>query len=246
MARLPASGVTMATPFQDGPNPRVLGRADLEITLGELCPDFVFEAPEVDTFYRVICAILGTWSAENGRQDSSQLARAISGIQRDLEAVANTLNALDDGLHEQLNIEIVHQLRTSLVSNPDVGSLARAEALLSSFKLDAERIAHCCLIAAESLRMDVGKSGRPQHDWHDEFTELLHRIADKAGIEPQLWKDREDGDWHGWLLDAAQKLETFFSPAMRSPSPNASGMRLERSKLRIAKRQAYSKPRTDK
>ncbi len=94
--------------------------------------------------------------------------------------------------------------------------------------------------------MHVGKSGRPQQDWHDDFTDLLYRIADKAGIEPRFWKDREDGDWHGWLLEAAQKLESFFPPAMRSPSAKASGMRLWRSKLRLEKVQASTKPPTDK
>jgi hypothetical protein len=245
MARLPASGVTMATPFRDGPHPRVLGRADLRITLSELCPDFEFEASEVDAFYTAICAILGRWSAENERQDRSQLATAISGIQRNLETVANTLNALNDGLHERLDIEIVHQLRTHLALNPEVGSRDRAEAFLASFKLDSGRLAHACLIAAKGLRMHVGKSGRPQHDWYDDFTELLHRIADKAGTEPSLWKDRKDDDWRGWLIDSALKLEAFFPPAMRSPSAKASGMRLWRSKLRQEKRHASAKPRTD-
>ena len=37
----------------------------------------------------------------------------------------------------------------------------------------------------------------------------------------------------GWLLDAAQALETFLDPQMRSPSAEACGKRLERSKTRL-------------
>ena len=58
----------------------------------------------------------------------------------------------------------------------------------------------------------VGKSGRPQPDWYDEFTALLLEIAKTAGVEPRLSKDRISGARGGWLLDAAQALETFLDP----------------------------------
>jgi hypothetical protein len=184
-------------------------------------------------FYSDLSLILGLWDAEQDRLDSSQLGRAISGIRTDLEAIAKTLSALQNGLHHRLDLEIVTQLTTMLALDPEVGSRERAIGLLSSFQNDAAKIAHACLIAAALLKMQKGKSGRPQLDWHDEFTELLQRIAKKAGINPQLWKDRDEGDWRGWLFEAAQRLEMFFPPAMRSPSGEAAGKRLDRSRDRL-------------
>lgn len=231
MARLPASGVTMVVPSQDGK--RALTRDDLQIALRELCPDLVFESSELDAFYNDICLILGAWTAESERQDSMQLAKALSGLQTDLSALATTLNALSTGLHERLDLEIVHRLRAILAQDPEVGSRQGAEAILAAFKLDAERIAHVCLIARQESRMQQGKSGRPQDDWHDKFTELLISIAAKAGAKPQLWRERDGGHWRGWLFDAARKLYMFFPPAMRAPSDEAAGKRLQRSLARL-------------
>jgi hypothetical protein len=120
-----------------------------------------------------------------------------------------------------------------LALDPEVGSRERAIGLLSSFQKDAAKIAHACLIASALLKMKVGKSGRPQLDWHDEFTKLLQKIAKRAGINPQLWKDRDGGDWCGWLFEAAQRLQMFFPPAMHPPSGEAAGKRLERSQTRL-------------
>ncbi|MEY9641139.1 hypothetical protein ABIF66_009393 [Bradyrhizobium japonicum] len=233
MARLPISGVTISTPFLDGPNPRVLSESDLRGALSEICPQTVFTPEAVKAIYSELGLILGLWCAEQDRFDSSKLARAISGFANDLEAIAKTLSALQDGLHHRLDIEIVNQLQTALAFDPEVGSREQAVDLLSSFQKDAAKVAHAGLIAVAGLKEQVGERGRPQLEWHDDFTELLGKIAKVAGINPQFWKDREDGDWHGWLFEAAQKLEMFFSPAMRSPSREAAGKRLERSRDRL-------------
>jgi hypothetical protein len=84
-------------------------------------------------------------------------------------------------------------------------------------------------VSARDLKQRVGKSGRPQSDWYDDFTRLLLDIAHKAGVKPRLSKDRSFGTRAGWLLDAAQTLETFLDPQMRSPSAEACGKRLERA-----------------
>jgi hypothetical protein len=70
-------------------------------------------------------------------------------------------------------------------------------------------------------------------EWYDEFTALLLEVADTAGVEPRLGKDGISGAWVGWLLGAAQALEAFLDPQMRSPSAEACGKRLERSKKRL-------------
>jgi hypothetical protein len=151
----------------------------------------------------------------------------------DLDAIAKTLSAQQGGIHQGLDNEIVNQLENLLALDPEVGSREQAVKFLSSFQRNAVKISHAGLIATAGLKMQVGKSGRRQLDWHDDFTELLLKIAKRAGINPRLWKDRIESDWHGWLLQAARQLETFFPPAMRAHSAEAAGKRLERSRTRL-------------
>src|SRR6266446_7802698 len=162
MARLPISGVRISTPFLDGTSPRVLDVADLRAALSEICPQMAFASSDIEMFYSDLSLILGLWDAEQDRLDGSHLAKAISGIRTDLEAIAKTLSALQDGLHHRLDIEIVNQSEILLTLDPEVGSREQAVELLSSFRNDAAKIAHAGLIAAAILKMEVGKSGRPQ------------------------------------------------------------------------------------
>jgi len=74
-------------------------------------------------------------------------------------------------------------------------------------------------------------------DWYDDFTALLLDIANMAGVKPTLRKDRSIGARSGWLFEAAQALESFLYPEMRSPSPEACGKRLERSQRRLRERE---------
>jgi hypothetical protein len=94
-------------------------------------------------------------------------------------------------------------------------------------------LAHACLVVALDLKQSAGKSGRPLSEWYDEFTALLVELAETEGVEPRLSKGRISGARVGWLLDAAQALEAFLDPRMRSPSAEACGKRLERSKTRL-------------
>jgi hypothetical protein len=84
-----------------------------------------------------------------------------------------------------------------------------------------------------------------RYEWYDEFTALLLQIAERAGLEPTLKKDKSTRVRSGWLLDAALAFETSLDRLMRSPSSEACGKRLERSLGRLpnAKRQ---KPSTTK
>jgi hypothetical protein len=66
--------------------------------------------------------------------------------------------------------------------------------------------------------------------WYDDFKTLLFKIARSGGAEPSLGKDRITSERTGWLVEAAQKLEMFFDPAMRSPDAESCGKRLERAK----------------
>jgi hypothetical protein len=154
-------------------------------------------------------------------------------VGKQLKEVAEILSGQEEGLHEIHDIAIVAQLAMIVALDPEVGSRQQADKLIASFRGDAAKLAHACLVAARDLKQTVGESGRPQAEWHDQFTTLLLEIAEKTGVEPSLKKDRISGTRAGWLLDASQALEAFLDPQMRSPSTEACGKRLERSKTRL-------------
>ena len=225
MARLPISGSAVATPHLD--------KADLRNVLAQLCPDGKFSESDVETCYWRLARILGQWSAEDNRLDIAPLAQTFMVMSKELKKVAEILSGHETGLHEIHDIAIVSQLATILALDPEIGSRRQADRLIDSFRGDAGKMAHACLVAAHDLRQTVGESGRPQAEWHDEFTALLLEVAETAGVKPNLSKDRISGARVGWLLDAAQALEAFLDPQMRSPSVEACGKRLERSKTRL-------------
>lgn len=225
MARLPTSGATVATPAR--------GKTDLRNVLAQLCPDEKFSEANIREFYGRLAQIIGQWSAEDNRLDIAPLAKTFTAMGKELEKVAEILSGHETGLREIHDIEIVSQLADILALDPEVGSRRQADQLIASLRGDAAKMAHACLVAARDLKQTVGESGRPQAEWHNQFTALLLEIAEKAGIEPRLGKDRASGTRAGWLLDAAQALEMFLDPQMRSPGAEACGKRLERSKTRL-------------
>jgi hypothetical protein len=229
MARLPISGSTVATPHLD--------EADLRNVLAQLCPDGKFSESYTEELYLRLARIIGQWSAENNRLDIAPLAKTLTVMGKELKKVAEILlSAHEEGLHQVHDIEIVTQLAMILALDPEVGSLQQADKLIASFRGDAAKLAHACLVAECDLKQTVGESGRPQAGWHDEFAALLLEVAETAGVEPRLSKDRISGERVGWLLDAAQALEAFLDPQMRSSSAEACGKRLERSKTRLRQR----------
>jgi hypothetical protein len=221
MARLPISGSTSCTPRQS--------KAELGNVLAQLCPDRKFHESDIRKVYGRLAQIIGQWSAEDNRLDVAPLAKTFTAMGKELKEVAKILSGHEEGLHDIHDTEIVSQLAMILALDPEVGSRQQANKLLASFRSDAAKVAHACLVVAGVLKRTVGKSGRPQMDWYDEFTELLLTIAKSACINPQLWKDRDEGDWRGWLFEASQRLQVFFPPEMHPPSREAAGKRLERS-----------------
>jgi hypothetical protein len=225
MARLPTSGVTVSSPRRS--------KVHLREVLFELCPDGKFSESDIREFYGRLARIIGQWSAEDNRLDIAPLAKTFMAMGKELKKLAEILSGHETGLHEIHDIAIVSQLAMILALDPEVGSRQKADKLIASFRGDAAKLAHACLIAARDLKETVGESGRPQAEWHDEFTALLLEVAETAGVEPRLGKDRISDARVGWLLDAARALEAFLDPQMRSPSAEACGKRLERSKTRL-------------
>jgi hypothetical protein len=215
--------------------------ADLRDVLFELCPEGNFRESHTE-FYLRLARIIGRWSAEHDRPDISPLAKTLTAMGKELDGMSRILSGHETGLHDRHDIEVVSKLATILALDPEVGSRQQADKLISSFRSDAAKLAHACLVSARDLKQQVGKSGRPRWDWYDDFTALLLEIAAKGGVEPQLGKDRITGAGYGWLLDAAQVLEAFLDPQMRSPSAEACSKRLERAKKTVEQRVGQNQP----
>jgi hypothetical protein len=221
MARLPTRGSTVSTPL--------LGKVDLRRVLHELCPGADFSESDIQEFYRRLGRIIGQWSAEHSRLDIAPLVKTLTLLGSQLTGAAKTLSGHETGLHEIHDIEIVSQLTSILALDPEVGTRLQADKMIASFRNDAAKIAHACLVTAHDLDQQVGKSGRPPSEWYDDFTPMLLEIAKLAGVEPRLLKNRISGEREGWLVDAAWALEALLDPEMRSPTREACGKRLERS-----------------
>jgi hypothetical protein len=226
MTRLPAGGFSISTPR------RVEG--ELKGVFCNLGLEQVFDNVAANELYLKLGAIIGQWSSEQDRLEVSSVAKALKSTANKLREVSQLLSGLETGIRSTLEIAVASRVTKLISMDPTVRSQSAHE-LLSSFCVEADRIAHVCLVAAADLPKAPGKRGRWAHEWYDEFTALLLQIAEKAGLEPTLRKDRSTRVRSGWLLDAALAFETFLDPFMRSPSSEACGKRLERSLSRLPK-----------
>lgn len=229
MARLPAAGAAVASPPQD--------EGELQRVLSDLNVRQAFDAAAVHELYWKLAELVGRWISEQQRLEASPVGKALLSIAKNLSEISPFLSGLETGIHSDLEIAVASRAAEYLALDPTVGSLAKAEELISSFREDAGRIAHVCMVARADLPDRPAELGRRALDWYDHFTALLLDIASVAGVEPTLRKDRITGDRSGWLFSAAQALEPFLYPDMRPPSPEACGKRLERSVRRLRERQ---------
>jgi hypothetical protein len=225
MAKIPTSGGSVSTLYGD--------EDEFKRVLSRLYRKTIVDDAAVHGFYSRLERIADQWLSDQGRADTSPVARALSSIHRNLHKVEKALSGSDTGLHNSNEIEVVTQLKVRLAKDPKVGSIDRAWDLLTAFRHDARRVAHASLVTAAELSGHQGSRGRTRLNWYDDFTAVLLDIADKAEAKPDLYKDRQTGIRSGWLLEAALALEAFLYPAMWSQSAEACGKRLERSKARL-------------
>jgi hypothetical protein len=206
---------------------------DLKGVLGKLGVVAAFNDAEVRKLYLEIAKIYGSWMSEEEAKQVSPVASALRRTGMHLIETSRLLNGRVTGLRNQVELEVTTLTTEALALNPTVGGQDNAQQLVSTFQADAERVGQACLIAYAHLSRRAPNEGRAPLLWYDKFTALLLDIAKKAGIEPTLNKDRIDQARGGWLFDAAQAIEQFLDPYMRSPSTEACGKRLERSRKRL-------------
>ncbi len=182
-------------------------------------------------------AIIGRWMSEQQRLEVSAVGKALLSMAKNLNEVSALLGGAETGIRSDLEIVVASRMVEYLAMDPTVDSRDTARELVSAFQRDARRMAHVSLVARADLPDQAGERGRRVLDWYDDFTALLLDIANMAGVKPTLRKDRSSGARSGWLFEAAQALESFLYPEMRSPSPEACGKRLERSQRRLRERE---------
>lgn len=225
MKRLPITGTSLATPR--------LGEEKLKRVLAELGTAADFDAAAVHDLYMKLAAIHGAWLAEQEAKRVPPVASALRRAGTGLIEIGGLLSGHETGFQTHVTVEATSQTARMLAHDTTIGSIKRAHELIDTFKGDAAKISGACLAAYAELTSRASKDGRDALGWYDGFTGLLLEIAEKAGIEPNLNKDRVTEKRGGWLFDAAQALEPFLDPYMRSPSPEACGKRLERSRKRL-------------
>jgi hypothetical protein len=228
MTRLPTSGAAVASPLRD--------EGELHLVLSDLHVGHAFDPTAVHQLYLNLASIIGQWMSEQQRLDVSSVAGSLLSTAKSLNEAVLTLGGLETGLHSDLEIAVATRIAKYLALVPGVSSLTEAQELISSFRQEAARIAHVCMMARADLPNRPEKLGRRALHWYDAFTALLLQIAEKADLEPTLRKDRITGVRSGWLFEAAQALEAFLHPEMRSPSAEACGSRLDRSRRRLRPR----------
>jgi len=225
MKRLLITGTSLATPK--------LGEEELKRVLAELGAAAVFDDAAVHELYMKLAAVHGAWLAEQQAKQVSPVAGALRRAGTCLIEIAGLLSGHETGFQTHVTVETTSQTARMLARDSTIGSIKRAHELIDTFKVDAAKISGACLGAYAELTSRASKDGRDAFGWYDEFTSLLLEIAKKAGIAPNLNKDRRTRKRGGWLFEAAQALEPFLDRYMRSPSPEACGKRLERSRKRL-------------
>ena len=226
MKRLPIKGASIITPRR--------AEGDLKLVLEKVGAGHAFDDAATHDLYLRIGEIYGTWLSEQEAAGVSAVAKALRSTARNLIEASKVLSGQQTGLRTRIEIEATSLTTRFLALDPSVGSLGEAQALITAFQQEAARVGHACMVVYADLNRKAANDGRAPLLWYDEFTALLLEIADKAGVEPALGKDRKSGARTGWLFRAGRALEFFLDPFMRSPSAEACGKRLERSKRRLA------------
>jgi len=227
MKQLPIRGATVVTPS--------LGEDELKQALSQLGVIAVYSDADVRKLHLELAALYGAWIAEQESKKILPVARALLKTGKSLNEASCLLNGHATGFRTQTECEVTSQVIAVLGLNPTVHGSERAREIIERFQADAAQVSEACLIAYADLTRKAANEGRPREKWYDDFTAILLRIAKKAGINPNLNKDRVSKKRGGWLFAAAQALEPFLDRHMRSISAEACGKRLERSRKQLSK-----------
>ena len=235
MRRLAKRGASLLTPRRT--------EGDLKTALCELGVASRFDDAAIHNSYVRIAQVCGSWFSEQEATKSSPVSKALRSTGKILLEASQLFSGHETGLRTRVEIEVTSQVAGILALDPSVGSVGDAKTLISRFQEEAAKIGHACMVAYADLNRKAADEGRAPLLWYDEFTALLLDIAAKAEVDPTLGKDRITSARTGWLFEAARALEPFLFKFMRSPSAEACGKRLERSRRRLNRLKRQNPPR---
>jgi hypothetical protein len=224
MKRLKTRGASVMTPR--------LNERDLKEALGTLGVIAVFGDAEIHKLYLSLAEIYGAWRSEQESMEAQLVAHALRNTGRNLMAPSKILSGHETGLRDRVDIAVTNYAIEVLALDTKIGSVDKAKQLLTELRDKAATVGQACTIAYEDLAAKQAKKTRA-YSWYDQFTSLLLNIGKKAGVKPNLNKDRITQKRGGWLFEAAQALEPFLDPDMQSSSQEACGKRLQRSRKQI-------------
>lgn len=227
MRRLPISGASSAG--------GELTRANLSDALERLRVGHAFDDVALDDLYSELGQITGSWLAIEQSKEAAPVRSALRKLGKDLVAAAQLLSGNETGIRTTAEIFATRLTKDVLALDPTMET--DAGEFLVKFRRDAARVGHACHIAAADLSRKSDLKGKEKLSWYDDFTKLLRSIAERAKVRPTLGYDPESNIHCGWLLDAAQEMEAFLAPKMRSPKIRSCGRRLERSLKRLGQQQ---------
>ena len=226
MNRLPTMGAQIAAPRLD--------EREFRRVLNELGASDALNDADIHKLYLRTGEVYGRWLSEQEAKNVSPVAKALLSTGKNLMAASRILAGHETGFRTHVEVEATSHTARILALDLSIGSLEGANGLISTFQKEAARIGEACMVAYVDLTQKRTKKAS-QLGWYDDFTAILLDIADIAGVEPSLGKDRAKGFRTGWLFKAAQLLEPFLDPFMRSPTAEACGKRLERSRKQLSR-----------
>lgn len=151
MTRLPGSGARIDTPRR--------AKGELKAVLCDLRVAQVLDEAAQHELYWNLGEIIGQWSRERERLEVSPVAKALLSMANNLSEVSRLLGGLETGIHSDLEMAVSSRVANLLSMDPTVGSQS-AQDLLTSFRAEADRIAHVCMIAMADLPQVPGERGR--------------------------------------------------------------------------------------
>jgi hypothetical protein len=215
VARLSSTGSWAASPYRD--------REDFKKALLKLCPTHAFSDSAVQDFYGALSIVVGKWFSEQQRVEVSPVAKSLRSMGISFDEAARTLRGHQTGFHTNVEIEIVSQIKNYLALDPTIGSVEKADDLITPLQRDAVKLARACLVAASDLASQPAAPGRTRLGWHDAFTELLLKIAQTAGVVPTLGKDRIRGSGPAGCFGPHRILKASFGRKCDLQPPRRAG-----------------------
>lgn len=105
--------------------------------------------------------------SEQEAAEVSPVAKALRSTGSNLIDASELLSGRETGLRTHTEIEATLQAIRILALDPSVGSLEKAQVLITAFQQEAARVGHACMVAYADLTRKAANDGRAPLLWYD-------------------------------------------------------------------------------